>query len=315
MKKNKLLSFIIGFLILSICVLLILEAQASTTEVNYQISVIVNDSTSSRWTRFRAGLEQAAKDYNVNLNYVTTTSLNGFSDEKEIIDTEISNGTNAVIVQLVHGSSASDYINTQSQKLPIALVDTDIDSSSSSNAYTVVQPDNTNMGSALAEMVIDGISSQEKARVGIVTGNSASMFLRSKSVQNVLQSRNIEIAWSVQTVDEAIMKQKTSKVAAIATLDNDTLEGIADEYRGKDAPLIYGIGCSDKTIFDLDHGTITGMIVPNEYTMGYVSLSNLAIHLNNRLTNMDNTYVNYFTVTKENLYSTENQKMIFPIVG
>ena len=57
------------------------------------------------------------------------------------------------------------------------------------------------------------------------------------------------------------------------------------------------------------------MIVPNEYTMGYVSLSNVAIFLNNRMSKIVDTTVNYFTVTKENLYSTENQKMIFPIVG
>ena len=57
------------------------------------------------------------------------------------------------------------------------------------------------------------------------------------------------------------------------------------------------------------------MIVPNEYTMGYLSLSKVAMYLNDHLYKITDSTVDYFTITKENLYSTENQKMIFPIVG
>ena len=39
------------------------------------ISVIVDNSTSNRWTALKEGMEAAAKDYNLRLNYVSTVKL------------------------------------------------------------------------------------------------------------------------------------------------------------------------------------------------------------------------------------------------
>jgi ribose transport system substrate-binding protein len=113
-----------------------------------------------------------------------------------------------------------------------------------------------------------------------------------------------------------MMKREISPVNIITVLDNDTLQDTAALLKDakKDAK-IYGVGCSDKTIYNLDNGKIDGMVVPNEYTMGYVSLLKAAMRVKNRLYKVEDTSVNFFKITKENLYSTENQKMIFPIVG
>lgn len=317
MKKNRSLSIIIFALVASLLILLIMSNQAlSTADTSPQVSVILNDSNSGRWVRFRAGLEQAAKDYNINLNYVTTTKSNDFEQEKAVIDKEIENGTNAMIIQLVNNVDSQQYINEKSKKTMIALVETDLEDPDTNKSYLLARADNQGIGTALGQMVIDGTTDVSGSTVGIVTGNTPSMKERLLALQTALQQRNVRIAWTVQTTDELLMKQNADPATSIVTLDNDSLEEVAAYYKDIQRPsLIYGVGCSDKTIYYLDSGRIDGMIVPNEYTMGYVSLAKVARHLSNRLAKVEDTTVNYFKITKENLYSTENQKLIFPIVG
>lgn len=318
-KKNRPLLAITLALVIALMILLTLgnQASASNDASSPQISVIVDDSNSARWVRFRAGLEQAAKDYNVNLNYVTTTKSNDLEQQKSTVDKEIENGTNALIIQLVSNTEeAKQYVTEISKKKPVELIETDLEDPDPDNSYYLTLADNQGMGSALADMVNDGTYETTNPTVGIVTGSSASIKMRLQALQDELQTKNIAVAWSVQTSDECMLQQAANPATAIVTLDNDTLEEIAVAMKdNKKSAQIYGIGCSDKTIYNLDNGTINGMIVPNEYTMGYVCMSKTAMRLNNHFYRVEDTTVNFFKITKENLYSTENQKMIFPIVG
>ena len=47
----------------------------------YKVSVVVVDSSSVRWNSFYNGLQQAAKDYNIKLNIVSTS--NGVNMDQE----------------------------------------------------------------------------------------------------------------------------------------------------------------------------------------------------------------------------------------
>lgn len=317
MKKNSLFTCIIIALVTAFLILIVQADQTTpSNEASHQISVIVSDSNSDRWIRFRAGLEQAAKDYNVNLNYVTTTMINDFETEQAAIEKEIDNGSNAVILQVVNSEDAQAYITEKSKKTTIALIETDFKEPDVNKAYSVTQADNQGIGTALAQMVIDRSDNPQAEQIGIVTGSSFAMPMRYQALQELFQKNHIAVSWTVDDVEEMQKKEFESPVTTIVSLDNDTLEETAAYLKDrKEKPKIYGVGCSDKSIYSLDNGRIAGMIVPNEYTMGYVSLSKVAIHLNDHFTKMQDTTVDYFTITKENLYSTENQKMIFPIVG
>ncbi len=317
MKNNKLYISIIVALVAALLILVSQATQASaSSDTSHQVSVIVNDSNSDRWIRFRAGLDQAAKDYNINLNYVTTTKLGTFSQEKAVIDEEVANGTEAVILQLVNDTDSQDYITDMSHKTTLAIVEADLEDSSSNKSYSVTQDDNTGMGEALAQMVIDRSDDSTKENIGIVTGDSYSAKARYQALANLFAEKNINVSWMVTATEELPFKLSEQPVTTIVALDNDTLEEAAALLKDeKQKPQLYGVGCSDKSIYYLDNGKIAGMIVPNEYTMGYLSLSKVAMYLNDHLYKITDSTVDYFTITKENLYSTENQKMIFPIVG
>lgn len=76
MKRTKkiLLYVLMGFLLVIFSLLLLLTGERQEVK-RKSISVIVDNSTSNRWTALKEGMEAAAKDYNLHLNYVSTVSV------------------------------------------------------------------------------------------------------------------------------------------------------------------------------------------------------------------------------------------------
>ena len=85
--------------ILVVAILLFITFAASTSalilsgmrEDSPEVSVVIDDSGSGRWTTFISGLEQAAKDNNIKL---TTSDIKTIMKETAITDS-YTNGTNA----------------------------------------------------------------------------------------------------------------------------------------------------------------------------------------------------------------------------
>ena len=76
---------------------------------------------------------------------------------------------------------------------------------------------------------------------------------------------------------------------------------------------INSIANSDKTVYHLDNGTIKALLYENEYSIGYLGIYQL---LSNTKMDYDDLskMIEYRVVEKQNMYSTFNQKMLFPFV-
>ena len=81
---------------------------AARSEEWYPVSVIVENSSSDRFTSFREGLERGAEDYHIRLNVVSTGAFSGIEEEYQIIHREIDNGAKGVIVEMCDSSNYTD---------------------------------------------------------------------------------------------------------------------------------------------------------------------------------------------------------------
>lgn len=93
MKRTKkiLLYVLMGFLLVIFSLLLLLTGERQEVK-RKSISVIVDNSTSNRWTALKEGMEAAAKDYNLRLNYVSTVKLWSVTAELEMAAREMESG-------------------------------------------------------------------------------------------------------------------------------------------------------------------------------------------------------------------------------
>ena len=56
------------------------------------------------------------------------------------------------------------------------------------------------------------------------------------------------------------------------------------------------------------------MILPNEFSIGYQSLTDLSAKLENRMLTLEDREQSFNVVHQENLFREENQQILFPIV-
>lgn len=324
MTKNK-MHF--GVLILALAAIVVWAAygmfHAGRDEKSHSVSVIVNNSNSDRWISLRQGLEQAAKDYNMDLNYVSTGELNSPEEELALAQRELENGAEGVILQMVSSDVDLKEWAEVKEKAVIILLETDI---KTEGICTYVGPDNRALGLALGEAVKQELGENMKGKkIGILSGNQRqlSMQQRLQGLLEVFESAGAEVVWNMDNKELQERKEKQQSgmpeaADAIVALGNDETERIIDDLWGEEyggTPcLLYGVGCSEKAVYYLDKGMIHALVVPNEFNMGYQSMESMADALRYHLAGVENSLTGYLVVDRENLYDADNQKVLFPIV-
>lgn len=165
----------------------------------------------------------------------------------------------------------------------------------------------------------------EGKRIGILSGNQKqlSMQYRLLGLLEGLDGTAVEIAWNIENKEaqdvEALQQLGgAAAVDAIIALGNDETERMVDYLQAEEhvgsGCLLYGVGCSEKTVYYLDKGIINTLVVPNEFNMGYQSMESMAKRLRYHLTGAENSWVDHLVIDRNNLYDTDNQKVLFPIV-
>ncbi|MDY5869451.1 MAG: substrate-binding domain-containing protein [Lachnospiraceae bacterium] len=325
MKRDRiyfglLLLGLVGVIIWSMLALL----NVGKKEETYTISVIVNDSNNDRWIAMRAGLEQAAQHYNIELNYVSTGQLVSLEEEMLLLNREVEHGTDGMIVQMVDADVDLESMSAISSKAILMLVETDI---VPEEHYAYTGPDNTEIGSAIAQALKQDLGKTSEGKtIGILAGNQKQLSMRQrlKGLEKELSDTGTEVLWVISepeqnTMEELREKQKTSPVDILITLGNAETEAAVDYLQTlnpseNNSCFLYGAGCSEKAVYYLDKGMIRLLVVPNEFNMGYQSMATMVGQLKYRLSEAKNQKVDYLIVDRTTLYDEENQKILFPIV-
>ena len=281
-------------------------------EKNCKISVIVQDSNSSQWSAFKYGLKKAAEDYKVELTAVSTGESMTVEEEMHIIHSEIENGTDALIIQPVPGTDTEEMLKKIQKKVPVMLVDMVAEETTN---IPCTQPDHYAMGVSLAkELIKDYNSNIEKKTFGIVaqTHQTQAAINREKGFKDTIAGLGAKVKWSIALAQDSSLKDQ-AKVDFIIALDDRSLvvsgeDSAANNLHGA---LVYGMGNSTEAVYYLDTGIVQCLVVPDEFNMGYQSLTQAAERLSRSLSQMQNAAVNYMVIRREELFSKKNQELLF----
>ena len=286
----------------------------------HKVSVILDNCSSDRWISLRQGLEQAAEEHHVVINYVSTDTALRIDEQIDLINTEIENGAEGIIVRMIASDDCVEEMESISQRTALMLLESDI---GPEDVYALTAPDNQELGRALANAILDRFGQELSERqIGILYGNQSliSMQQRLKGLEEVLSENNTRIVWRRRSVtkDNYQELQRIDSADIIVALGNDETEQMADYImmtdHGDRERYLYGIGCSEKVVYHLDKGLIDMLVVPNDFSMGYQSMEAIAKQLRYHLSAPNGSKVDYLIINKQNLYDEENQKVLFPIV-
>lgn len=309
MKKDKkmfiFIEAVLGTMVLFLAFLMLRE---KNVDKSYQISVIVENADDTQWSAFKYGLKMAAEDKGAEMVMVSTGASLSQEEEKKLIEEEIKNGADGVIVQPVSGEDTQQMLKEVGNKAEIMLVD---DILSGIEKFPVIQPDAYAIGKTLVEELLkDYGGNLEGKTLGILNGKEGlkSSAEKEKGFIEALQGTGAEIVWSDTQITENM-----PDVDFVIALGDNSLRAAGEMAAANNlhGAIVYGIGNSTQSVYYLDMGIAECLVIPDTFNVGYQSLTELVNKLEKAFYEYENQEISYTVMRKENMFSKENQEVIF----
>lgn len=310
MKNSKkvflLIEVVLGIMVIIMAFFMIRERSGENLE---RISVIVQKSDDNQWTAFQYGLKMAAEDQGVELFVVGTGDELTVEEQKNLMEQEISKGVDGIILQPILGKDSGKMLEKIEKKVPVMLIEHSVPEKEDS--FPIIQPNHYAMGMALGEELLKDYNGNIKGKTfGFTAENMGSLATieRILGFTNALEGRGAEIIWQ----DSKDLQQQP-KVDFVIALDDSSLvsAGEAAAANNLHGSLVYGIGKSTEAVYYLDTGIAVCLVVPDEFHMGYQSLVEMSKKIKRSLYKMKGDTVSYTVLRQDNLFSKENQELLF----
>lgn len=280
-----------------------------------KVSVILENAGDSQWSALKYGLKMAAEEEGIELAVVDVEEGLDAEAQKKVLEREIEDGADALIVQPVLDKNDQEVLKKIEKRVPVMLVGYEAEKGETRYDLPVIKEDNYEMGQALAEeMLKDFEGNIEEKKIGLLLASTDSNMLSSRECgfKDALEDKNANIL--ELSLDSLLDREENteSKVDIVIALDDSNLTAIG-EYLASSQPhgeLLYGIGQSTEAIYYLDKGIAECVVVPDEFNVGYQSLSEVARKLDHYFENMKKQTVSYSAIRKETLFSKENQELL-----
>lgn len=250
-----------------------------------------------------AGMEKAAEDGKLVLNYVMVPEDADAEAELKLARQEIEDGAQALIIEPVASEGSGKMAEELSQRAVVVLLGERADTEAAGR-FGSVSADNYAIGVALGREIRKG-AAETGGSVALLpaAGSRGSVEQRRRGVLEALRGSGISL------------QEDAEGAAIIAGLEDSALtEALSYALTAKERPLVYGVGNSNRNLYGLDRGDIRAMIVINEFNMGYLAVAEAKKKLSSRLREMEQLRVGDTLVSRDNMYSAENQKLLFPLV-
>ena len=283
-----------------------------------RIAAVIQDSGSSRWAAFKYGLREAAEDAGVELVVVSAEEPLDAAAEEQLAEQEITNGADAVILQPAHGVNLEKLQKAVGKDVPLMLVESpggEVDFAK----IPVTGPDNYAMGEALAEeLLMDSGGKLSGKTIGLLLPEekTESILKREAGFREAISGTGADIVWSFSgkiLKQEKTLPKEQQPVDFVTALDDESLTaaGEASAANNLKGALVYGIGNSTEAVYYLDMGDVQKVVVPDDFNRGYKSLTETAKKLHSPFYKMKSSQVDYTVLSREELFSEENQELLF----
>ncbi len=286
----------------------------------YQISVVLDSTTDECYANFKKGVEQAARDYNADVHFVTLYQEGDERQQKELIEREIKGGAQAVVAAPVRELDDVKGLESLAYDCPIILLG---DQPSEELPVTSVIRDYKKEGELLGRAVAAQVESVSPVYVFAkerCAGNSRLIYeafvktLGGSGFEAVLCSK--ESGSDFKTVLETVLYPEGPK-ATIAALDAESMTEAAqilnsdDRYTGRLAGF-FGVGSTAWLLDQMDKGLIRGLVVHNSYNEGYLSIQRAAEGIKKGMKH-ERLCLDSYYIERPDIRSRKFEKMLYPM--
>ena len=320
MKRNSLL-----LAVLLICACLCLTSCSFLPKENTSRSVaLICKSDSSEFFRsVIAGANAARSEYNVQLTVRAPETEEDYQAQNNFIQQAVEDGAEAIVFSAISYKDNAEAINKAISKgVKVIVIDSDVDSDGVSLR---IGTDNVGAGRKAAQAVLD--TDQSEIYVGIVNFDKVSQNgqEREKGLREVLEKddrvrliQTINVAADeVEACEQAkLLMQTYPEINVLVGLNEPLSVGVAmavDQENAADRVRAVGFDTNVTCIDLMQQNVVTALIVQNPYAMGYLGVEKANALLNGEdVASSSLMDTSTSIVTKNNMFTIESQKLLFP---
>ena len=281
------------------------------------------DEKNEFWMALISGAEMAANEYNVNLTIVAPSDEANYEDQNELIKEAIKRKPDAI---LLSPSSYTESVEMAKEikknRIKLVLIDSKINSNL---ADSIVSTGNFIAGQKMGNYMSDLITEDSKIAVVSYVNGSSTAVEREEGLRSglgIYEDKIIDIVFCDSRYDKAYnltkeLIQEHTDINIIVALNEYSSVGAAKAIKDlglEDKILIIGFDNSIEEVKLLEEGVLNGIVIQKPFNMGYFGVEQAVKIIKGE------KYEKYLDcgselITKECMYTDENQKMLFPFIG
>ena len=317
MNPKKIISLVLAFS-MTVCL-----CACSKTDSKEYIAVIAKAVNSDFWHNVNNGVLSAATEYNVTVTFEGPENEENYYAQNSLIENAVKNGADAIVLSAIDYNNSVDTVNAAVRAgVKVIAIDSDVNSDAVS---LFIGTDNIAAGKEAGKAAVDGFSADSEIIIGLVNynANTDNGNQREKGFREYIGTvSNARIAASVT----AESNEKSATAAAEKLLkQNPRINVIV----GFNEWMTLGVGNAVKNLglskkvrsvgFDsnlisvgmLETGEMDALIVQNPFAIGYLGVEKAAALISGESLPSREIYTDVTTVTKENIFDNDIQKILF----
>ena len=301
-----------------LCAALLVSCTASTARLN--IELIAAGTETEFWVGAYTGAQEAAEQYNANVKLFGSTLEKDYGRQANILRQSIARKPDAILLAVADGAVMGELIDLAAKSgISVIAVDSPVGAEQS---VPYVGSDNDALGRTLAREIksrcaVGRVAVLRDIEVSPAEKEREAGFLAELSKSPEYQI--LETVYCESNVDTAkkLTRDRLSgsdRPAAIACLSEATTIGAgkAVEETSSLSVVLAGVGCSEEEARLMERGILDVTLFQNPYAMGYYGLKTAIQRLRGEPADAV-THTEFHIITKENMFSEENQRLIFPL--
>lgn len=285
------------------------------------VAIVAKSTTSAYWKTTFAGARAASAEYNLEISIEGPENEEDYETQNQMIHTAVENGAKAIVLSAVDYNANAEAVNDAvAAGVKVIVIDSDV---CSDLVSCRISTDNYKAGKMVGEAVLSG--KEDKLLVGIVNfdEHSENGQQREKGFRDHVEgNERVTIVSSVNvnsTIEEA--KEATKKmlnehpeINIVVALNEWTSLGVGytvQELEAAEKTRVVAFDSNVVSVGMLETGEVDALVVQNPYAMGYLGVEYAWMLINGeklKETDVDTTTT---LITRENMYDTENQKVLF----
>ena len=276
-----------------------------------ELSVILRDGDGAVST-MRKGMEQAAQDLNVELRFLIPAEDNSAVQQAQLLEREVAGAASAVLLIPADREALGDAVSAAAGKTTLVTVETDMTAWGAAASITM---DHQELGAALGAAALNGVPEGGTVLLLDSLPGDNGIRERMEAAKAVLErgGRQARVyKWDPDTTSLPDIL-RIERPRAIIAFEAAALADVAELSRGEDTfPLLYGCGSTASIAAALEKGRVTAITAVNVFSAGYLAVEAAAALARHE----DWTAaapVAFSIVRQENMYDSDNQKLLFPV--